>query len=162
MNCILNTNEQEELLLGYVSAKLDPETARTYSRHLSSCERCRTMVEMQKILDESLDDWATPTLSENFDQKLFARIRAEQEAPKPWWQALTNFNFGWKPAIPLALAALLLAVFLVRGPGQSELAQQQDGIKADEIEQVEKALDDMEALHALSTADTAPAAKESI
>jgi anti-sigma factor RsiW len=162
MNCILNNNEQEELLLGYVSAKLDPETARTYSRHLASCEHCRTMVEMQKILDESLGDWVPPTLSENFDQKLFARIRAEEEAPRPWWQTFTNFNFGWKAAVPLALAALLTVVLLVRDPGQSELAQQQDGIKADEIEQVEKALDDMEALQALSTADTVPAAKESI
>ena len=155
MNCILNTNEQEELLLGYVSAKLDTETARSYSRHLASCEHCRTMVEMQKILDDSLGDWVPPTLSKNFDQKLFARIRAEQEAPKPWWQTLTNFNFGWKPAIPLALASILLVVFLVRDPGKPELAQQQDGIKADEIEQVEKALDDMEALQALSTAETA-------
>ena len=158
MNCILNTNEQEELLLGYCSAILDPETTRTYARHLASCEHCRTMVELQKMVDESLGDWLPPTLSENFDQKLFARIRAEQEAPKPWW----HFNFGWKPAIPLALAAILLAVFLVRNPGKSELAQPQDGIKADEIAEVEKALDDMEALHALSTADTAPAPKESI
>lgn len=158
MNCILNTNEQEELLLGYCSAILNPETTRTYARHLASCEHCRTMVEMQKMVDESLGDWLPPTLSENFDQKLFARIRAEQEAPKPWW----HFNFGWKPAIPLALAAILLAVFLVRGPGKSALAQPQDGIKADEIAAVEKALDDMEALQALSTTDTAPAAKESI
>jgi len=158
MNCILNTNEQEKLLLGYCSAILDPETTRTYARHLSVCEHCRTMVELQKMVDESLGDWLPPTLSENFDQKLFARIRAEQEAPKPWW----HFNFGWKPAIPLALAVILLAVFLVRNPGKSELAQPQDGIKADEIAEVEKALDDMEALQALSTADTAPAAKESI
>ena len=116
------------------------------------------MVELQKMVNESLGDWLPPTLSENFDQKLFARIGAEQEAPKPWW----HFNFGWKPAIPLALAAILLAVFLIRDPGKSELIQQQDGIKADEIAEVEKALDDMEALHALSTADTAPPPKESI
>ncbi len=163
MNCILNTNEQEELLLGYCSAKLDPDTSRTYVRHLATCEHCRTMVQMQELVDETLTDWSPPALRQDFDQKLFARIRAEQEAPKPWWQIFSQFSMGWKMSIPLALAALLLIVYLVRDPSNnSELAQQNDTIKADEIEQVEKALDDMEALQALSTAESAPSAKESI
>lgn len=162
MNCILNTNEQEELLLAYSAARLDPETTRTYARHLDTCEHCRMMVEMQKVVDESLGDWVPPTLSENFDQKLFALIRAEQEAPKPWWQFWTGLNIGWKPAIPLALAALALVFVLFRTPAPTEIAQQNDSIKADEIEQVETALDVMEGLQALQSQDASTASKESL
>jgi anti-sigma factor RsiW len=158
MNCILNQHEQEELLLGYCAATLDPETARTFSRHLGTCEQCRELVEMQKIVDETLTDWVPPVMSANFDQKLFARIRAEEAKPQPWWQ----FQFGWKAWTPVALAALILIVFLVRSPEQSELARQNDMIKADEIEQVERALDDLEALQALHTAETSSTNRESL
>ena len=155
MNCILNTHEQEELLLGYCASTLDPDTARTYERHLATCQHCAAMVEMQKMVDESLESWAPPELSPNFDQKLFARIRAEQEAAQPWWQLF----FGWKP---LAIAALALICVLVWTPADTELAQQNDSIKADEIEQVEKALDVMEGLQALHTPDPVATTRESL
>lgn len=156
MNCILNTTEQEELLLGYCSASLELDTARTYERHLQSCEHCRLMVESQKMLDETLADWQAPAPTSNFDQKLFARIHAEQAKAQSWWQPWLS----WKPLVPVALAAMALAFFLIRTP---ESPQPSDMIQADQIEQAERALDDYEALQALHQPDPTPVGeKESL
>jgi len=162
MNCILNTNEQEELLLGYCSATLDAETARTFSRHLNTCQDCRELVDLHKILDQSLVDWQAPEVSSDFDQKLFARIRLEESKPQPWWQFFAKLEFGWKPLIPLAALVAIFAVFLSRTPQVIDTAQGGDSIKADEIELVERALDDMEALQLLHPTNPAQASKESL
>lgn len=161
-NCILNNQEQEELLLGYCTSKLDAETARTYTRHLVSCEHCRDLVQMQKLVDESLADWQAPELSQDFDRKLFARIRAEEANPKAWWQQVFSTQFfstswAWKPALGIALVTIALALFITRSPDTTSLAQQSDSIQASEMEQVELALDDIEALHSLQSSDESPA-----
>lgn len=165
MNCIFKTHEQEDLLLGYCTAMLEPERARTYERHVLGCEECRTMLELQRLADETLSQWRAPEVSENFDRKLFTRIRAEAAQRRAWWQVLLPSEWGWKPAIPLALAALALTVFVWRGPEFFNLAQrgpQGEGLKTDEIELVERALDDMEALHALHQNDGESAQKEAL
>ncbi len=162
MNCILKTHEQEELLLGYCTAALEPERARTYERHVQGCEECRTMLELQRLADETMNDWRAPEVSEEFDRKLFARIRVEEDAKRAWWQGLVPSGWGWKPAIPLALAALALTVFVWRGPEALSVAQKSEGLKTDEIDQVERALDDMEALQALHQSDGESAQKEAL
>lgn len=157
MNCVLNPQEQEELLIGYCAFTLDTETARSYERHLRDCKHCAALVEMQRRVDESLEAWTAPELSRDFDQKLFARIRAEEQAPKAWWQFWAGLNLGWKPALPLALAALVLIFALLRSTAPTEVAQQNDSIQAEEIEQVERALDVMEGLQALHSQDAVAA-----
>jgi anti-sigma factor RsiW len=164
MNCILNPDEQENLLLGYSSASLDAATSHAYERHLTSCEQCRTLVELQKQLDESLSDWEAPAVSPDFDQKLFARIHAEQSAPLPWWQNLSVFGFGWKPLVPVGVALLALVVFFTWNPEPAPVAQGET-VRAEELAEVEKALDDFEALQALhqpEAAESLPAGKESL
>lgn len=167
MDCILNTDEREELLLGYCSAMLELDTARTFERHIQGCDHCRELVEMQKLLDETLVDWQAPPAASNFDQKLFARIRLEQEAAQPWWRQYLSFQFGWKPLIPIALASIALLILLTRSFETSDTSPQAEAIRADEIEQVERALDDMEALQALHQQDGVegagvPGAKEKL
>lgn len=162
MNCILNPNEQENLLLGYCSSTLAPDTARTYERHLATCEHCRSMVDLQKLLDESLEDWQAPPVSEDFDQKLFARIQSEQAAPLPWWREFLTFSFGWKPLLPVALAALALIVFLNRTPEASPVPQPTEVLQAEDLDKVERALDDFEALQALHQQESGAEVKESL
>ncbi len=165
MNCILKTHEQEELLLGYCTAVLEPDKARTYERHTQSCPECKSMLELQRLTDEALADWAAPEVSEDFDRKLFARIRMEeaaQEASRAWWHFLLPAEWGWKSAVPVALAAVALAVFLFREPANLNLAQRGEGLKSEEIEQVEMALDDMEALHDLHQNDGESGQKEAL
>ena len=145
MNCVLNQQEQEELLLGYTCAQLDADTARIYERHLKSCPQCQQLVELQLMLNSTIQEWAAPDPSPNFDAKLFAQIRAEQVNATPWWQAL----FGWKLLVPAALAATLLIVFLVRKPEPTAVVE---AIPTEQIEKVEQALEDFEALHAISEA----------
>jgi anti-sigma factor RsiW len=162
MKCILNTNEQEELLLGYTSATLAPETARTFERHLSTCEHCQTMLALQTMVEESLSDWKAPEVSEDFDQRLMARLRAEQAEAQPWWKEFLVLQWSWKPLVPIALAALALGVFLWQ-PAESPItAQQVDAIQAEEIEQAERALDDMEALRALGQPEQPTSPQESL
>jgi anti-sigma factor RsiW len=166
MNCILTPTEQENLLLGYSSAGLDAATSQAYERHLAGCEQCRTLLELQRQLDESLTDWEAPAISPDFDQKLFARIHAEQAAPLPWWKDLSVFGFGWKPLATAAVALLALVVFLTWTPEPAPIAQQADTVRAEELAEVEKSLDDFEALQALhlpeTAAETASGEKESL
>lgn len=172
MNCILKTHEQEELLLGYCTAVLEPDKARTYERHTQSCPECKSMLELQRLAEETLADWTAPEVSEDFDRKLFMRIRREEAAQqdsRAWWRFLFLGEWGWKSAVPVTLAAVALAVFLFREPTNLNLAQQGEGLKqqgeglkSEEIEQVEMALDDMEALHDLHQNDGESGQKEAL
>ena len=165
MNCILKTHEQEELLLGYCTAVLESDKARAYERHVQSCLDCKSMLELQRLADETLADWSAPEVSEDFNRKLFARIRVEEaaeEASGAWWHFLFPSEWGWKSAVPVALATVALAVFLFREPTNLNLAQQSEGLKSEEIEQVEMALDDMEALHDLHLNDGESGPKEAL
>lgn len=155
MNCILKPAEQEELLLDYCSGRLAPDAAAAYARHIATCEHCNAMVELHQTLDDTLDDFAAPAASPNFDSQLFARIRAEQPSrPQAWWREWFTLELGWKPMVPVALAALVLGVVLLRPTDPAITAQHSDTIRAEEIEQVERALDDMEALQAIHQAAT--------
>ncbi|WP_031500815.1 anti-sigma factor family protein [Bryobacter aggregatus] len=162
MNCNLKTHEQEELLLGYCSGTLDLEKARVFQAHIARCPDCRTMVEMQQFVDESLDLWHPPEVSPDFDRQLFALIHAGDAKPLPWWDRILSVQVGWKPALPLALGLIALAVLILRTPEPFPSLHQSEGLKADEIEQVERTLDDMEALHALRHADRSSARKEAL
>jgi anti-sigma factor RsiW len=162
MKCILNTNEQEDLLLGYTSSTLAPETARTFERHLATCEHCQTMLALQAMVDETLSDWKAPEVTDDFDQRLLARLRAEQAQAQPWWKEFLILQWSWKPLVPLALAALALGVFLWQPNEAPTTAQQVESMQAEEIEQAERALDDMEALRALGQPEATASSQESL
>lgn len=147
MNCFANHKEGAEILLQYSGGKpgLDASRVREVDQHVKSCAECRRLVAAQRTVFAALDDFAVPNVSADFDQKLYARIAAEK--PSFWhrWLPVTPIVW-WKPAVPVALAALALsALFVVRSsnPGST---QQQPVIGKADVEQVEQALDDMELL----------------
>jgi len=162
MDCILNKNEREELLLGYCTATLELDTTRTFERHIQTCEHCRELVEMQSVLDQTMLDWQAPEPDADFDRRLFAKIRWEQEQTQPWWREYLTFQLGWKPLIPIALASIALVVFLTRPFETADSNRQAEAIRAEEIEQVERALDDIEALQALNQQAVVEGAKEKL
>ena len=103
-----------------------------------------------------------PAVSEDFDQKLYARIARQEQLPwwKRQWNALAHpaTGFSWKPAVPVSLAcAALCAAFLIHDSAETRTAApaapaavqtEQDAQKVD-INLVEHALDDMDMLNQL-------------
>ncbi len=162
MNCVLEQHEQEDLLLGYTTGSLDLATARTYQQHLATCPDCRRLVDLQNGVFQTMAAWETPKVSADFDAKLMAQIRA-QHPPQPWGQRLLEW-FGWPPTqhpfrwamAGMPLAALALGLFF--WPQADGNVQQ--ALDAQELQEVERSLDDIEALQALHGSDKAAAPQE--
>jgi anti-sigma-K factor RskA len=160
-NCVLNAQDQENLLLDYATGALDGDKLAAYQRHLGACAECREMVELQRQAFWALEEWEAPAVSTDFDARLFQKIR-ETEAAAPWWKPL-QFLWNWRTMVPVgAAAAVALAAFLMR---PADVAAP-DSLQGEDLAVVEQTLEDMEALHALheaSGAATADAAlKESL
>jgi anti-sigma factor RsiW len=158
---LLSGEETASLLLDYCNRKLAPEPASVLERHMEQCPACRAFAESQMAVWSALDDFEAMPISEDFDQRLFARLEAEQQAP--WWNRLwSRLTFSspgiWRPAIPVA-AVLLLAAGLWIHPFSSSTSSTDPSVakNADRVdaEQVEKTLEDMEMIRQFTVADPA-------
>jgi anti-sigma factor RsiW len=157
MKCVLNKLEQEELLVNYVFGSLDLDTANTYRHHLDTCPECQELVDLQIAVHKTMGEWEAPTVSADFDRKLLSRIRETAAAPSAWLRFVRWI--GWPPAqypvrwamacAPVAALAIGLA-FWPAAPVDTAL------VEADDLQEVERTLDDLEALQALHNADGAP------
>lgn len=163
-SCTRVSPERMEAILAYASGTLETEEQIHLERHLSICQACRAVAARQKEVWDALDAWKPSPASEDFDEKLYARIAADQNAS--WRQRLRGYRWSWalRPALPVAAAsAALLFGFLLRqsptAPAHSEAARAA-GAKVS-IEQVERALDDMDMLKQMGLTTTAPAANQS-
>ena len=102
---------------------------------------------------ETLDQWTMPAVSSDFDSKLYARIASENSQPawRKWmrrvFQPVTPVAF-WKPVVSLAAACAVLTVALVVHTPErtNDVAVKQVHAESVDIEQVAKALDDLEIL----------------
>lgn len=152
MECPRQNGTADELILAYVAQTLEPETQIALERHMSTCAACRELAEQQKAVWDSLEAWTPASISADFDQRLYERIAADNQTP--WWRRLAGADWSWafRPAMPVAAAcAALLIAFLLKGPSLRHDAQPQVQPKVS-IEQVERALDDVDMLQQLSLA----------
>lgn len=152
MECVTKHRDGADVLIDYCSGVLDGARAQEIERHIAECAGCRKIVEAQRELWQTLDRFAAPEVSSNFDARLYARI-AEEEAAPAWKRWMLRIFAPavpvavWKPAVSLAAAGAVLAVALaVRTPGVSEKVPQVRAEHAVDIEQVADALDDLEML----------------
>lgn len=152
MFCMMRSNEGAQILLDYCARSLDPLRAAEVERHIEMCAECRALVEKQTELWETLDQWTAPAVSPNFDARLYARIAREQAAPA--WRKWARRIFKpavpiavWKPVVSLAAACAVLAVALTVHPAAPHSTPTPQ-VHADQvdIEQVAKALDDLDLL----------------
>jgi len=149
-DCPLTNGNSAELIVGYGARTLAPEMEMAFERHLLTCEACRELASAQRELWSALDAWTPVPVSANFDEKLYQRIRMEEQGK--WWQRLLWANWSWRPAMPVAAAcAALIAAFVLKSPTPGpvpELTQPKV-----QIQQVERALDDIDMLDKLGFAN---------
>jgi anti-sigma factor RsiW len=156
MICLSENKEGAGILVDYCSGALDPARAAELEGHMVNCEDCRRLVEAQRELWTTLDQWTPPEVSPDFDARLYARIA--QEARLPWWKQMLKRVFSpaaprslWKPALPLAAAcAAMILVLLVRGPQPAGVTEP-DGVKQAQndtinMDTLEETLEDLDLL----------------
>ena len=144
--------QKAELIVSYAAGTLEPSAQIDFERHLAECESCRQLLMRQQTVWEALDNWRAAPVSSGFSEKLYERI-AEHETAS-WWRRLVDYRWSrvLRPVMPVAAAsaAILIAV-LVNAPVQSpNVAGPAE--PAVSMEQVERALDDMDILKPLSSA----------
>lgn len=141
-----------DILLDYCARRLTPEVASILVEHMAVCEDCRRIAEAQEHVWAALDTWKPMPVSEDFDERLYARISAEER--RSFWSRLLGDRLSWKPALSLAgaCAALVFAVYLnAPAPAPAPLPET-SRIDAMETEQIERAVEDMDMLRQLSIA----------
>lgn len=143
MECPQTNDDGIELIIGYAAGTLDAEAENALELHLATCTGCRELVAAQRSVWSALEALKPLPVSSNFDEKLYQRIAQEQQLA--WWQRWFRFEWSWRPAIPMAAAcAVLVVAFLVRNSAPNVPAQSTQPKL--QIEQVERALDDMDML----------------
>src|SRR5262249_38379703 len=128
--------------------RLEPESVAILEAHMEVCPACREFRDGQRAVWEALDQWEARPVSPDFDRRLYRKI--EEQEQLSWWARL----FGplrpvlWRPAVPLAATACLvvLAGFISVSPERVTPPVAVDTQQIQEVEQVERALDDLDML----------------
>ena len=150
MECLRKNGKGDELVMAYTAGTLEPETQIAMERHMSQCQDCREMTARPQAVWAALDDWKPAPVSPDFNARLFQRI--SEDAAVAWWRRPFRYHWSWlfRPAVPVAAAcAALVLAFLINpsAPKHEAPTSSQQGVS---IEQVERALDDMDLLKQIS------------
>jgi hypothetical protein len=139
MTCLRENNRGSELLVGYLEGTLPEAERRELDSHAAECTECRGLLAVQAELDVP-----APAVSADFDAKLYARIAAD----RPWWSLLGS----WKLAAPVVAVAAVLAVTVwIRQPAPQVNPVNVDPVVAQDVQQLEQALDDLALLMPLES-----------
>jgi|GEM_PF-505636 hypothetical protein len=154
MSCPLQSGNAD-VLLSYCAHMLDAERTELMEQHVAVCAECFALAEQQKRVWSALDDWAPEPISEGFDATLFARIAAEERgsAWERWMAPVRRWlsgDIGWEPVLSMGVACFTLVVGIyLQNPGRPDLTLPTVKIEAQELEQADRALEDMEMLRQL-------------
>jgi hypothetical protein len=152
MECPQKNSDAAEWIIAYAARTLDANDEAQFEYHLESCPSCREKAAAQRAVWLALDELTPLAVSPNFDIALYQRIAGEQAS---WWRRLLRTDWSWRPAMPVAaVCAALVVAFLIKNSGPSVTPQQQTQPKL-QVEQVERALDDMDILKQVGV-ETAP------
>ena len=145
-------NGNPDILLDYCARRLAPETGSILVQHIAACPECRQVAEAQEQVWSALDAWEPMRVSDNFDERLYARITEEER--RTFWQRVLGERLSWRPALSLAGACATLAfAVLINVPSPTpEPLPETTRIEALETEQIERAVEDMEMLRQFSMA----------
>jgi anti-sigma factor RsiW len=140
MECPTKSGKGPELFIAYAAQTLPPATLAALERHCGECAECREAAEAQRRVWAALDAFEPEYISSSFDRKLYARIAEEDQRRGIHWSP--------RPAIPVAAAcAFVLAGYLFRTPSAPPPPDPRAAVESRvDIEQVERALDDIDML----------------
>lgn len=151
-------------IIAYCAGRLTTQQKAAFSQHLDSCATCRAAADAQAQVWSALDAWITPPLAADFDARLYAKIDAYER--QSWGRRMfENLSGTWsfKPAMPIAVAcSFLVAAFLFDSPApkhSSRASVQQELETKIDVQQVERALDDLDMLNQLGAGSTQAASK---
>jgi anti-sigma factor RsiW len=154
---LVSGEENADILLDYCNRKLDPAMTAVFERHMEQCPACRAFADSQSAVWNALDAFEAMPISPDFDQRLWARIEAEEQGSwlTRFWNRITESGTAmWRPALPVA-AALVLATGLWLRPVLGPTAETEPTVTATiDATEIETALEDMEMLRQLQPADT--------
>lgn len=165
MNCPIRSGQGAELFVAYGARTLPLDARASLESHMQECADCRRVGEEQMSVWSALEVWDPLTTSpgfdqQRFDQKLYARIAADEQ--RPWYRRAFDFNLNWslRPAMPVAAACTaVVAAFLLRAPFMdhkpSAAAVSTSASQSVDLEQVERALDDIDMLKQLGVVPAA-------
>jgi len=142
MTCLCKDQDGIERLMEYLGGPSTAERRAELELHAQECLECRGLLRAWNALDE----YAAPEVSTDFDAKLYARIAEDRQV---WWRRMlwpSGPLAWWKPVIPVAACAALLAALLIHVPGTAVDSDKQAKVEPVSIEQVEQALQDLELL----------------
>lgn len=150
MNCPLENNNSE-ILLDYCSKQLSIESTLMVEAHLESCAECRSIAASQKAVWAALDEWEAAPVSADFDRRLYQRIEQRGDG---LWARIMGFTSGihFRPAFTLAAAcATVVFALVLRGPMMPVTDPSDVSVRIEvvELEQAERALEDMDMLRKL-------------
>jgi hypothetical protein len=163
MNCPLKSDGlwseyDEGILLDYSAGRLDPAKTEMLKKHMLVCPLCSAYRTEQADVWAALDTWEAPPVSMGFSRRVLRRI--EEQGAAPWYRKLADTLRlgGWKPAFPLAAAALVIAagfVFDHQGTGPSTHGVSgASSVSITDVDQVERTLDDIQLLRQFDAAAT--------
>lgn len=156
MNCPLLSEQNAELLLAYSAGRLQRGETAMLEEHMRRCTRCAEFRLEQNELWTALDLWEPPPVSVSFNRQLWQKI--DQTAGVPWYRRLGHsLRSGvWKPAFPLAAAAVVIAAGFMLDhrstPPAKTTGANGASVSITEADQVEKTLDDIQLLRQLDAA----------
>lgn len=97
----------EPLLDRYIEGTLKPAQMREVSAHVSSCERCRALLDEVKMIDALLATTQVPELPQNFTFAVMAEVNS-MPAPRarqhPLWSFLALYSAAAWVAVVAAMA----------------------------------------------------------
>jgi len=144
MECPQKAGDGSDLIIAYAARMLGPADRAALEHHLELCVSCREMAAAQRTVWSALDELTPLPVSSNFDAKLYQRIREEQHSA--WWQRLFQADWSWRPMMPVAAACAVLIIASMVKSSQPSVASPSQSQPKLQIEQVERALDDIEML----------------
>jgi anti-sigma factor RsiW len=150
VECPRESHNGAELWIGYVAGTLSPDVELALRAHLDACASCRETVEAQRAVWAALDSWTPVQVSPGFNDAVYQRLAAEEQVR--WWSRMFHARWSWRPAMPLAaVGAALIVALLLRSPS-AKPPSVAPPVSTPQIEQVERALEDMDMLKQLGVA----------
>ena len=145
------------LLLDYAFGRLARGQAALVAQHASECDDCAAALVEYSSVSDALDLWEAPTVSTQFNRRLWDRIERTAAAPSYTRAAEWFRPRSLKPAIPVAAAALVFAaVFFFDHSARMAKEPTTGGVSAVEADQAERTLDDLQLISQFDAAVDAP------